>query len=302
MATGACGINCNVCKLNLQGNCSTCGPASSETAAEKLAAQVRILGSPCPILACARMNRINHCLSDCRDFPCHNFRGGPYPFSQGFLEMQHRRRNQLPPAYAPDGSHLQVAEAYWQALAERDINEVCNFSFFTQTELGYLQFSFLNETIQLDMGNRRLLRNREGQWTSSDDPLLMLVTVLYLSNVKAIYPMGRDMVGIKDLKEGHFFSGPHEIRVDPLLQRYGHAPDSFARACTALNGRPLEMADAAYCLLPFPRVPLYFLLWAGDDEFKPRLQVLFDRSIEEVLAADAIWALVNRVAMAFGQL
>jgi hypothetical protein len=62
------------------------------------------------------------------------------------------------------------------------------------------------------------------------------------------------------------------------------------------------MADTAYCLLPFPRVPLYFLLWAGDEEFKPRLQVLFDRSIEEILAADAIWALVNRVAMTFGQL
>ena len=36
----------------------------------------------------------------------------------------------------------------------------------------------------------------------------------------------------------------------------------------------------------------------GDEEFRPRLTVLFDRSIENVLAADAIWALVNRVCMA----
>ena len=36
----------------------------------------------------------------------------------------------------------------------------------------------------------------------------------------------------------------------------------------------------------------------GDEEFKPRLTVLMDRSIEKTLAADAIWALINRVCMA----
>ena len=64
----------------------------------------------------------------------------------------------------------------------------------------------------------------------------------------------------------------------------------------------MDMADAAVQLLPFPRVPLYFLLWRGDEEFRPRLQVLFDRSIENTLSADAIWALVNRVAAEFASI
>ena len=38
------------------------------------------------------------------------------------------------------------------------------------------------------------------------------------------------------------------------------------------------------------------LLWQGDDEFKPRMSVLFDRSIEKTLAADAIWGLVSLVS------
>jgi hypothetical protein len=33
-----------------------------------------------------------------------------------------------------------------------------------------------------------------------------------------------------------------------------------------------------------------------DEEFPARMSVLFERSIEDVLAADAIWALVNRVS------
>ena len=58
------------------------------------------------------------------------------------------------------------------------------------------------------------------------------------------------------------------------------------------------MADSAWRLKPFPRIHLYYLLWEGDDEFPPRLSVLFDRSIENVLAADAIWGLVTRVSTA----
>ena len=40
------------------------------------------------------------------------------------------------------------------------------------------------------------------------------------------------------------------------------------------------------------------LVLEGDEEFPPRMSVLFERSIEETLAADAIWGLVNRVSTA----
>jgi hypothetical protein len=69
MPTGACGINCDVCQLRLKEACSTCGPGKSTEAERKLEAQRRILGNPCPILACARMNGIAYCLRDCDPFP-----------------------------------------------------------------------------------------------------------------------------------------------------------------------------------------------------------------------------------------
>lgn len=301
MPTGACGINCDVCKLNLKGICSTCGPGTSEAAAVKAAAQARILGSPCPILACARLNSIRHCMGDCVSFPCDNFQNGPYPFSDSFLSMQTRRRQERPNAYAPDGSHLEVAEGYWQAAADREDATLCNLTFFEPIAAGRFQFRFLNEDIQIDLKDRVLLRrDAQRRWVAGSDPLLALATVLYMKNVQAVSPMGRDIVSAKDLKEGHFFTGPHVFRTDPLLKRYGQDLSGFQKDCTALGGSPMEMAEAAFKMLPFPRLPIYLLLWTGDDEFKPRLQVLFDRTIELILPADAIWALVNRVIMAFG--
>ncbi|MDA8141883.1 MAG: DUF3786 domain-containing protein [Desulfobacteraceae bacterium] len=303
MPTGACGIHCDVCGLHLKGLCSTCGPGTSEAGAAKAAAQARILGAPCPILACARLNHIGYCMADCRDFPCPNFNNGPYPFSEAFLSMQQRRKHDTPPAYAPDGSHLEVDSLYWEAAAARDPEQVRNLTFFELIQPGLLQFRFLREEIRIDLTGRTLLRQDDsGTWQPRKDPLLTLATVLYLKNIQQIYPMGQDIVAAKELKEGHFFSGPHLFRTDPLLNRFGQDVEGFKKACQALDGKPVAMADAAFQLLPFPRVPLYFLLWAGDEEFKPRVQVLFDRPIESVLPADAIWALVNRVVMAFGGL
>jgi hypothetical protein len=53
------------------------------------------------------------------------------------------------------------------------------------------------------------------------------------------------------------------------------------------------MGDAAFRLNPFPRIPIYYLLWLGNREFPPRISILLDRSIERVLSSPSIWSLVT---------
>ena len=215
--------------------------------------------------------------------------------------MQQRRSKERPPAYAPDGSRVSVADDYWSELQQKDITSLCNLTLFTPRSSDQILFHFLQEDILLDLENRCLMRLIDNHWQQTDDPLLELVTVMYLINVTEIYPIGRDIVGVKDLKEGHFFRGPHVLKTDPLVERYGHDLKGFREAAEFLGGEARDMADAAYKLQPYPRVALYFLLWQGDKEFPAQVTVLFDRSIENVLAADAIWALVNRVVTALLQ-
>ncbi len=301
MPTGACGINCDVCKLNLLGTCSSCGPGTSPQAEQKLAAQMRLLGGTCAILACAQLNRVEYCLRDCAQFPCDNFSKGPYPFSQGYLQMQERRRGQNPPAFAPDNTPVEVPSHFWDELQTRDLNALCNWTLFRPESDRQLVFQFLHEEVLVDVAGRCLKRDGGNGWEITPDPLLELVTVIYLNHVKKLYPLGADIVGVKDLKEAHFFQGPHVLQTDPLLQRYGQDIRGFEEAAQFLKGRAVDMADAAFELFPFPRVPLYYLFWQGDAEFEPRISVLFDRSIEAVFSADAIWGLVGRVSTALLQ-
>ena len=270
MPTGACGINCDVCKLNLLGTCSSCGPGKSLQAEKKLAAQQRLLGGTCSILACANMNQIDYCMRDCSQFPCDNFRAGHYPFSKGFLNMQERRLKETPPAIAPDGSRVNVAENYWNDLRKRDTTSLCNLTLFTPLSADQILFHFLQEDVVLDLEKRCLMRLQDNHWQQKDDPLLELVTVMYLINVTEVYPIGRDIVGVKDLKEGHFFRGPHVLKTDPLVERYGHDLNGFREAAEFLEGEARDMADAAYKLQPYPRVALYFLCGKAMRNFRPR--------------------------------
>ena len=212
--------------------------------------------------------------------------------------MPPRRPENASIDYAPDGSHLKQNALQWQDLARRPLEDLANFTLFQPLPEGRLQFRFLNEEICVDIPRRRLLRAGQVDEIPLDDPLLELVTLVYLNQVDRIYPLDRDIVGLQDLKESHFFVGPHELRTAGVLERYGTDPEGFRLAAAALDGCLVDMADAAGRLLPFPRIPLYFLIWFADEEFPARLRVLFDRPIEQVLPADAIWALVNRVARA----
>jgi hypothetical protein len=191
---------------------------------------------------------------------------------------------------------MTVAAEHWNRLMGLDLLQVCARTQFTPYGEGQLMFRFLNEDVMVDLPQRCLKRFKGSGWERTEDTLLELTTVLYLSNARDIYPLGRDIVGPKDLKESHFFQGPHELKIAPLVERYGKDLRSFQLAAEHLQGEAVNMADTAYRLRPFPRLHLYYLLWEGDDEFPPHMSVLFDRSIEEVLAADAIWGLVSRVS------
>lgn len=294
MATGACGINCDVCQLNLLGQCSSCGPGRSDLAARKSAAQKRSFGHPCAILECARLNHIDYCPRDCPSFPCDNFTGSNYPYGEGFLDMQRRRRDQGPPAVDPSGRPIEISESLWDALCGRDIGQVANF---TLTDIdrgtGYLRFRFLNRNILVDTHERCFKEKRDDSWEIVAIPLLALTALEYLSRVDRLFPVGREMVSTDDLADAHYFTGRSRLKKASLLARYGDNPNGFTAAGRYLDGRSEKMGDAAFRLSPFPRIPIYYLLWLGNREFPPRISILLDRSIETALSSAAIWSLVT---------
>ena len=124
----------------------------------------------------------------------------------------------------------------------------------------------------------------------------MLCCVQYLLTSRDEPPAG-EWVGPLSLPYGDlFFRGLHEMPTAKLESCFGERLDLFRAAGAALDGRPVEIADAACQFDALPRVPVIVALWAADDEFAARAQFLLDKRADRQLPLDALWLLCDILA------
>ena len=102
-------------------------------------------------------------------------------------------------------------------------------------------------------------------------------------------PLAGKWVAYKDIPGGLLYAGVFARRVtEPLQRKFGKSAKSFREAGIKSGGEPVEIGDASFVLHAFPYVPLQYVLWEGDDEFPPSVQLLFDASVDHYLALEDI--------------
>jgi len=102
-------------------------------------------------------------------------------------------------------------------------------------------------------------------------------------------PVTGKWVGYKDIRGGLLYASVFERRVsNPLAKKFGNSKKVFAQAGLKMGGRPVEIGDTSFILQAFPFVPLQYVLWEGDDEFPPKVQLLFDSSVDHYLSLEDV--------------
>jgi hypothetical protein len=67
------------------------------------------------------------------------------------------------------------------------------------------------------------------------------------------------------------------MAIRPLLDSFGNDADGFRQAALAIGGKPMtRTGDAAFRFLALPKIPMGCILYLGDDEVSPSINVLFD--------------------------
>jgi hypothetical protein len=101
------------------------------------------------------------------------------------------------------------------------------------------------------------------------------------------YPPTGKWVAYKDIPGGLLYAGVFARRVtEPLERRFGKSARSFKDAGIRSGGESVEIGDTSFVLHAFPCVPLQYVLWEGDEEFPPSVQLLFDASVDHYLALE----------------
>lgn len=184
---------------------------------------------------------------------------------------------------------------YWEKLSRLHPTDVCNRSeaIYNPARAGFV-LPVYNGRYLILPNTREILRVEPNDRAIEEDlsHFFHLMIFAYLIEAKEIKP-SHTWVSEKDLKGGAtFFRGPHSLDVSALEQRYGRDPEAFLQAGRKLGGSEILYGDRSFALEVFPKVPLAYVLWKGDEEFPPRIGVLFDSTIQDHFTLDVVWCMV----------
>ncbi len=150
---------------------------------------------------------------------------------------------------------------------------------------------FLNSLYLVDPAREHITElNPNPQRELTEEFQILLIRYLVANNPTSLNGME---VSEKDFPGGvTFFQGPHTLHTAPITERYGKDPDAFESRCRELGAVVVPHGDTAMRFLPFPTIPVTYVLWTADEEFPASVSVLFDSSIASWFELDMIFTIV----------
>ncbi len=183
--------------------------------------------------------------------------------------------------------------ALWDDLSSRDPAEAA-LATGAEYRGGVFELPLLGRRYQVDPAARSVTETQRPQHRVGYQAGLVLVTTL--AGALPVPPTG-EMVTPQELPGGSmFFTGPHAVPTAPLAEAFGSDPAALPAAAATLGGEPAEGADAAVRLPALPMLPMWALVWGGDDEFEASAVIGVDSRAHHHLALDGVWALCNLLA------
>lgn len=115
------------------------------------------------------------------------------------------------------------------------------------------------------------------------------ILLLHYFNTADGTPLSGHWISVKEIPDSRLYLPIFDKRaVAPLLGRFGTDPNRAREAARSIGGRDADGGDVGVTVPVFPRVPVTILFWKADEEFSPRVQILFDRTIVRYLPTEDI--------------
>jgi hypothetical protein len=189
-----------------------------------------------------------------------------------------------------------IHPSLWERLFQEDPKDVCRRSGALYDDAtGSYVLPFLQERYHISPRTKVFSLASPSAVLESPSIDIRIILLTYLINAQE-QPLLDKLVAGSSLKGGKcFFTGAHGFPLDPLVAQYGRDFKGFLERGLSLGAQQVRYGDAALQFLALPRVPVVMVLWQGDEEFPPRLSVLFDASIALHLPLDAIYGLVVEI-------
>jgi hypothetical protein len=137
------------------------------------------------------------------------------------------------------------------------------------------------------------VQNASGQ---EPDTATRLIILHYLIHADGTPPADH-WISFRELPDGLVYDPAFQKRSGlRLAHEYGMDPRAFSAAAEAVGGERLAFGDVSYMFRLLPRIRMAVILYVGDEEFGPRVNVLFDSAASHYLPIEDLAVLGGMLA------
>jgi hypothetical protein len=178
---------------------------------------------------------------------------------------------------------------------EKDPQRIANNSgaeFRPSLGRAFFQLPLLNRKLRITWPEGEVIVPEGTRELSLQEQGLVMHYLIQASGV----PLTRTWITFREIPSGEFYFSAFVKRAkDPLVQTFGQKPQRLIEIGEKMGGIQGKEGDASLYFQVFPRIPIGLVLWAGDEEFPPDGNLLFDASIPHYLSAEDVAVLSGMV-------
>ena len=189
-----------------------------------------------------------------------------------------------------DGTALELA---WKRLHEIEPAQACAGSLASYDgNAREYTLAVLGKDHRVSLDGRRVL----GPDGKDAPPPLPILVLHYLAATKPL-PLSGELISFRELEGGELYYAAYEGRaVRPIREKFGPDPSLLLKAGEALGATPFRLGHASIEATLFPRIPIFVVVWAGDDEVPSSANVLYDSTIRFQMHTEDVAVAASLVA------
>ncbi|UCB43391.1 MAG: DUF3786 domain-containing protein [Dehalococcoidales bacterium] len=123
----------------------------------------------------------------------------------------------------------------------------------------------------------------------TDLPLREQILILHYLSLAKGTAATNNLITFRDLPGGIVYYPTFSKRtMEPLTRYFGREPELLVKAAERLGAHQADIGDTTVVINAFRHVPITMVLWHGDEELSPQLNLLFDANILDYLETEDI--------------
>lgn len=175
------------------------------------------------------------------------------------------------------------AKKHFLTYDQQELIARCNLRYDEE----YFYIKFLGADYRICRASGDMERLCHGAWADGNSFGEVMTILDWLCDSRADRYITGNWINI--VTQGNYFHRSLQEEADPDAVFFEKAPEAFCKACEALQGKAHPSGDISYTIELVDGLQVLVQLWYGDEEFPPRLRLLWDENTLRYIRYETTW-------------